>query len=78
MFYYYFTEEYSRSGETFVKSNIRAKRNKNEFPVEVELNDHQGPTIDDNSIVAAGSVVIKDVPSHVIVAGNPAKKLRDI
>lgn len=78
MFYYYFTEEYSRSGETFVKSNIRAKRNKNEFSVEVELNDHPGPTIDGYPIIAAGSVVIKDVPINVIVAGNPAKKLRDI
>jgi len=37
-----------------------------------------GVTIGDNSIIAAGSVVIKDVPSNVIMAGNPAKKLKDI
>lgn len=31
-----------------------------------------GVTIGDNSIVAAGSVVTKDVPESVLVAGNPA------
>ena len=30
-------------------------------------------TIGENSIVAAGSVVTKDVPKNVIVAGNPAE-----
>jgi acetyltransferase-like isoleucine patch superfamily enzyme len=33
-------------------------------------------TIGDHVIVAAGSVVTKDVPSNCIVAGNPAKVLR--
>ncbi len=33
-------------------------------------------TIGDHVIVAAGSVVTKDVPSNCIVAGNPAKILR--
>jgi acetyltransferase-like isoleucine patch superfamily enzyme len=28
------------------------------------------------ALVGAGSVVTKDVPSGIIVAGNPAKKLR--
>ncbi len=37
-----------------------------------------GVTIGDNSIVAAGSVVTKDVPSNTIVAGNPAKRIKDI
>lgn len=31
-----------------------------------------GVTIGDRSVVAAGSVVTKDVPSDVLVAGNPA------
>lgn len=35
-------------------------------------------TIGENSIVGAGSVVTKDVPSNVIVAGNPARFLREI
>ena len=37
-----------------------------------------GVTIGDNSVVGAGSVVTKDVPSNVIVAGNPAKFIREI
>lgn len=32
-----------------------------------------GVTIGDNSLIAAGSVVTKSVPSYVVVAGNPAK-----
>lgn len=35
-------------------------------------------TIGSNSIVAAGSIVVKDVPSHVLVAGNPAKIIKKI
>ena len=31
-----------------------------------------GVTIGDMSVVAAGSIVTKDVPSGVLVAGNPA------
>ncbi|MEM9277345.1 MAG: polysaccharide biosynthesis/export family protein [Pseudomonadota bacterium] len=38
-----------------------------------------GVTVHDGSIVGAGSVVTRDVPSGVIVAGNPAKVIeRDI
>ncbi|MGD8189397.1 sugar O-acetyltransferase [Brevibacillus ginsengisoli] len=37
-----------------------------------------GVSIEDNSIVAAGSVVTKDVPANTIVAGNPAKVLKSI
>lgn len=32
--------------------------------------------IGDNAIVGIGSVVVKDVPSNSIVAGNPAKIIR--
>ena len=35
----------------------------------------QGVTIGDNSIVAAGAVVTKDVPANTIVGGVPAKVL---
>ena len=35
-----------------------------------------GITIGENAIVGAGSVVTKDVPPNVIVAGNPARVLR--
>ena len=36
-----------------------------------------GVRIGDHCIVGAGSVVTKDVPSHTIVAGNPAKIIRE-
>ena len=37
-----------------------------------------GVTIGENSIVAAGSVVSKDVPDNVVVGGIPAKTLKTI
>lgn len=37
-----------------------------------------GISIGKNSLIGAGSVVTKDVPDNVIVAGNPAQYLRDI
>lgn len=37
-----------------------------------------GVTIGENSIVAAGSVVLRDVPPNSIVAGVPAKVIRQI
>jgi maltose O-acetyltransferase len=37
-----------------------------------------GITVGDNSIIAAGSVVTKDVPTNSMVAGNPAKILKNI
>jgi acetyltransferase-like isoleucine patch superfamily enzyme len=38
----------------------------------------KGVTIGEGSIVAAGSVVTKDVPAGVIVGGNPARVLKSI
>ena len=35
-------------------------------------------TIGENAIIGAGSVVTKDVPKNAIVAGNPAKFIREI
>jgi phosphonate metabolism protein (transferase hexapeptide repeat family) len=36
-----------------------------------------GRAIGDGAVVAAGAVVTKDVPAYTIVAGNPAKPIRD-
>lgn len=38
----------------------------------------KGVTIGNNSIIAAGSVVIDDIPANVIAAGNPAKVKKNI
>ncbi len=37
-----------------------------------------GVTVGEKSIVGAGSVVTKDVPPHTIVAGNPARVVRQV
>ena len=37
-----------------------------------------GVTVGENSVVAAGSVVTRDVPPNTLVAGNPASVIRSI
>lgn len=37
-----------------------------------------GVTIGSNVVIGSGSVVTKDIPDNVVVAGNPAKVLREI
>ncbi len=37
-----------------------------------------GVTIGDHSVVASGAVVTRDVPPRVLVAGNPARPVREI
>jgi acetyltransferase-like isoleucine patch superfamily enzyme len=37
-----------------------------------------GVTIGENSVVAAGSVVTRDVPANVLAGGNPARVIRSI
>ena len=37
-----------------------------------------GVTVGNNVVIAAGSVVVKDVPDNVIIGGNPAKLIREI
>nr|WP_207652455.1 DapH/DapD/GlmU-related protein [Clostridium beijerinckii] len=38
----------------------------------------KGVTIGDNSVIAANSVVTKDIPANSIAAGNPAKVVKNI
>ena len=37
-----------------------------------------GVTIGDRSVIGAGSVVTRDIPSDVIAAGNPARVIREL
>jgi acetyltransferase-like isoleucine patch superfamily enzyme len=38
----------------------------------------KGVTIGDNSVIGINSVVIKDIPSNVVAAGNPCKVIKAI
>lgn len=37
-----------------------------------------GVTIGDNTTIGAGSVVTKDIPAHVVAAGNPCRVIRTL
>lgn len=37
-----------------------------------------GVTIGDNTVIGAGSVVVKDIPSNVVAFGNPCKVIKEI
>ncbi|APH14326.1 hexapeptide repeat of succinyl-transferase family protein [Clostridium sporogenes] len=37
-----------------------------------------GVTIGNNVVVAAGSIVVNDIPDNVVVAGNPAKIIKHL
>jgi acetyltransferase-like isoleucine patch superfamily enzyme len=37
-----------------------------------------GVTVGENAVIAAGSVVTKDIPPNTLAGGNPAKVIRSI
>ncbi|MEH6549093.1 MAG: acyltransferase [Pseudomonadales bacterium] len=64
----------------------RTVRSDEVYPVRIAdnvwLGDHstvlKGVSIGENSVVAANSVVSKDVPPNVVVAGNPARVVKEL
>ncbi|MDH5402197.1 MAG: N-acetyltransferase [Candidatus Heimdallarchaeota archaeon] len=55
--------------QTVVKDNVSIGSGSTIIP---------GIVINENSLIAAGSVVTKDVPSNTLVAGNPARIIRTL
>ncbi|MGO4937887.1 hypothetical protein ACTQ54_09820 [Fundicoccus sp. Sow4_H7] len=37
-----------------------------------------GVTIGENTVIGAGSVVMKDIPTNVLAAGNPCRMILEI
>ncbi|WEG72805.1 sugar O-acetyltransferase [Vagococcus intermedius] len=50
----------------------------NDVWVGAQVTVNPGVTIGDGTIIGSGSVVIKDIPSNVIAAGNPCRVIRSI
>jgi acetyltransferase-like isoleucine patch superfamily enzyme len=62
----YLIKEY-RLGEVHIGSHVMIGANSTILP---------GVTIGDHAVVAAGSVVHRDVPSHTMVGGNPIRVIK--
>ncbi|MDE7082119.1 MAG: sugar O-acetyltransferase [Clostridia bacterium] len=71
-----------------INHDFNPRKRANMFPAPVKIGNGvwvgahatilSGVTIGDNSIVAAGAVVTKDVPENVVVAGVPAKIVKQL
>ena len=56
----------------------RTVRAEEPSPVHIGRNVWLGVSIGENSVVAARAVVTRDVPANVVVAGNPAKVVKEL
>lgn len=70
----FINDKYPPSGDsekwesTLIKKNVSIGSNATILPV----------TIGENSVIGAGAVVTRDVPSNVVVAGNPARIIKTL
>jgi acetyltransferase-like isoleucine patch superfamily enzyme len=62
-------EDQSRSKEIVISNNVWIGRGAVILP---------GVTIGQNSVIAAGSIVTRDIPANVLAGGTPAKVIREI
>ncbi|PNQ53569.1 acetyltransferase [Vibrio agarivorans] len=58
-----------KSGDVIINDNVFCGN---------DVKIYKGVNIGENSIIAAGSIVVKDIPDNVMAAGNPAKVVRRI
>ncbi len=64
-----FTQERVKFGKIKIGKNVVIGANSIVYP---------GVNIGDNSVVAVGSLVTKDIPSNEMWGGNPAKKIKKL
>lgn len=78
----YDTDYHSLNPQQRGKANEQAKTARVRIMNHAFIGTHslilKGVTIGENSIIAAGSVVTKDVPPNQIWGGNPAKFIKDL
>ena len=61
-----------------VKESLKGPRIKRGAKIGANATILPGVVIGENALVGAGAVVVKDVPDGVVVAGNPARIIRQI
>lgn len=61
-----------------IKQNLQGVRLRRNSKIGANTTILPGVEVGENSLIGAGSMVTKDIKCNLIVAGNPAKKIRDI